>query len=148
MLAAAVLALAAACSSSSGHAQPAQLVEKSSAIAAGDAICKQLTADLPQMVAAFRSAHPAPSDADARDFLINTLLPRIDVADGNFHRIGEPSKDRPSWDDAVIALDKDVSAVKAAVGSDPQKVLSSPIVVFDKSAPLFTKYGFKECGKK
>ena len=142
------LVLAAACSDSNGHAQPAPLVEKSSAISAADAICKQLATDLPQLVSAFRAAHPSPSDADARDFLINTLLPRIDVADGAIHRIGEPSKDRPAWDDAVIALDKDVSAVKTAVGGDPQKVLASPIVIFDTSARLFTSYGFKECGKK
>ena len=149
MLAAgAVLVLAAACSSSSSHAQPVPLVEKSSAIAAGDAVCKQLAADLPQMVSAFRAAHPAPSDADTRDFLINTLLPRVDVADGDIHRIGEPSKDRPAWDAAVIALDNDVSALKASVGTDPQKVVATPIVVYDTSARLFANYGFKECGKK
>src|SRR5205823_1902775 len=76
------LLLAAACSSGGGKAQPAPLVEKSSAIAAGDAICKQLAIDIPQMVTTYRSAHPAPTDADARDFLVNTLLPRIDAAEG------------------------------------------------------------------
>ena len=142
-----VLALA-ACSSSGGKAQPAPLVEKSSAIAAGDAICKQLVADIPQLVAAFKSAHPSPSDADARDFLVNTLLPRIDVAAGAIHRIGEPTKDRPAFDDVVNAFDRDVSALKSAVGTDPVKVATSPIVLFDRSAKLFTDYGFKECGKK
>ena len=142
------LALAAACSSSSNKAQPAPLVEKSSAIAAGDAICKQLAADIPQLVSTYRSGHPAPTDADARDFLVNTLLPRIDAAEGAIHRVGEPTKDRPAFDAAVIALDKDVSALRESVSQDPVRVVSAPIVVFDKSAKLFTDYGFKECGKK
>jgi hypothetical protein len=142
------LALAAACSGSSSKAQPAPLVEKSSAIAEGDAICKQLATDIPQLVNTFRSAHPAPTDADARDFLVNTLLPRVDVAEGAIHRIGEPTKDRPAFDAAVIALDKDVSALRESVGQDAVRVVSAPVVVFDKSARLFTDYGFKECGKK
>jgi hypothetical protein len=149
MLAAlAVVMITAACGGGgSGKAQPAPLVEKSSAIAAGDAVCKSLSADIGQLVSTFKSSHASPSEADARDFLVNTLLPRIDRADGDIHRIGEPTKDRSQWDDAVSALDRDVSALKAAVGKDAVKVVTSPIVVFDKSAHLFTDYGFKECGK-
>jgi hypothetical protein len=143
-----IVAVTAACSKNdTGTAQPAPLVEKSSAIAAGDAICKQMTADITSLVASFKKDHPSPSDAEARDFLVNTLLPRIDTADGAIHRIGEPTKDRAAFDDAVIALDKDVSALKEAVAGNPAKVLTTPVVVFDKSARLFSAYGFKECGK-
>ena len=148
VLALGLLVVIAACSSGSGKAQPAPLVEKSTAIAAGDAICKQLATDVPQMVNAFKSAHATPTDADARDFLVNTLLPHIDSADGAIHRIGEPTKDRPAFDDAVIAFDNDISAIKAKVGKDAVAVISAPIVLFDTSAKLFTAFGFKECGKK
>jgi hypothetical protein len=148
MLACGALLLAAACGSSSGKAQPAPFVEKSTAIAVGDSICKQLAADLPARVNEFKTQHPNATDAEVRDFLINTLLPTIDEADGAIHRVGEPTKDRPGFDAAVIALDKDVSDLKNAVGSDPQKVLAAPIVVFNNSARLFVAYGFKECGKK
>jgi len=142
------LLLAAACGSDNGGAQPNPLVEKSSAIANGDAICKSLATDLPALVSQFKAQHPNVSDADARDFLINMLLPRVDAADGAMHRIGEPTKDRPAFDEAVSAFDKDVSDLKDAVSSDPQKVLASPIVVFNSSGRLFVAYGFKECGKK
>jgi len=142
------LLVAAACSSDNGGAQPNPLVEKSSAIANGDAICKSLAADLPALMSQFKTQHPKPSDAEARDFLINTLLHRVDAADGAMHRIGEPTKDRPAFDEAVTALDKDVSDLKDAVSSDPQKVLAAPIVVINNSAHLFLAYGFKECGKK
>jgi len=148
MLTCGALLLIAACGSDSGTAKPAQFVEKSTAISAGDSICKQLTASVIANVSQFKSQHPNATDAEARDFLINTLLPSIDEHLGAIHRIGEPTKDRTSFDDAVAALDKDVSNLKDAVSSDPQKVLASPIVVFDNSARLFTAYGFKECGKK
>ena len=148
MLTCGALLLTAACGSDNGGAQPNPLVEKSSAIANGDAICKSLAADLPALVSQFKTQHPNATDAEARDFLINTLLPRVDAADGAMHRIGEPTKDRPAFDEAVSALDKDVSDLKDAVSSDPQKVLASPIVVFNNSGRLFVAYGFKECGKK
>ena len=148
MLAACGLLALSACGDSNGKAQPAPLVEKSAAIAAGDAVCKQLAADVTRMVNDFKAAHASPSDADARDFLVNTLLPRVDIAAGDIHRIGEPTKDRVQFDDAVAALDRDVSALKAAVGTDPVKVATSPIVLFDRSAKPFTDFGFKECGKK
>ena len=148
MLTCSAALLAAACGSDNGKAQPAPFVEKSSAIAAGDAICKQLAAAVPALVNDFKTQHPKATDAEARDFLVNTLLPRIDEADGAIHRIGEPTKDRPEFDTAVTALDNDISDLKDSVSSDPQKVLASPIVVFNNSARLFVAYGFKECGKK
>jgi hypothetical protein len=143
----AVAFLAAACSSGSSGPGPAVLVEKSFAIAQGDAICKQMVIDVKDTVAAFRSAHPALKDAEARDFLVNTLLPRIDTGIGDLHRIGEPTKDRVGFDDALRSVDKDLSALKQAVGSDPVKVVTADFVIFSKSAKLFTDYGFKECGK-
>ena len=141
-----VLLLAAACSSGGGGA-PVVFLEKSTAVANGDAVCKQLNADTVALVAAFKSAHPSPSDADARDFLVNTLLPRLDRGVGDLHRVGEPTKDKVGWDEAVIALDKDLSKLKEAVGADPVKVATSPIVLFATSAKQFVEYGFKECGK-
>ncbi|HEV3227026.1 MAG TPA: hypothetical protein VGZ52_09330 [Acidimicrobiales bacterium] len=143
-----VLFLTAACSGGSGKAQPAPLVEKSTAIAAGDSICKQLNADVPQMVTAFRTTHSNLTDADARDFLVNTLLPHMDSAVGAIHRIGEPTKDRVGFDLAVNDLDKDLSALKVAVGTDPVKVLTNKVVIYNLSAKSFVDYGFKECGKQ
>lgn len=142
-----VLFLAAACSSGGSGGGPAPLVEKSFAISQGDAICKQLVTDIGTLVAAFKSAHPAPSEADARDFLVTTLLPRIDRGVGDLHRIGEPTKDRVGFDDAILALDKDLSALKVAVGADSIKVVNNKIALFNTSAKLFVDYGFKECGK-
>jgi hypothetical protein len=143
----AVAFLAAACGGGSSGPGPAILVEKSAAIAQGDAICKQMVTDVQETVAAFKSAHPILKDAEARDFLVNTLLPRIDTGVGDLHRIGEPTKDRVGFDDALRSLDKDLSTLKQAVGSDPVKVVTSKVVIFSKSAKLFTDYGFKECGK-
>ena len=142
------LVLAAACGSSSGKPPPTPLVEKSTAIAGGDNVCKQLTESISARVSEFKAQHPKPTDAEARDFLVNSLLPVIDSADGALHLVGEPTKDRPDFDAAVTAFDKDVSDLKDAVSSDPQKVLASPIVVFNNSSRLFLAYGFKECGKK
>ena len=147
MLACGALLVVAACSSDSGKPQPAPSVEKSAAIAAGDAICKNLAANIATSVSTFKSQHPTATDADARDFLINSLLPIVDGATGAIHRIGEPTKDRPEFDSAVAALDKDLSELKDAVSSDPQKVLAAPIPVFNNSARFFVAYGFKECGK-
>jgi hypothetical protein len=142
-----VLVLAAACSSGSGHAQPAPLVEKSYAISQGDLICKALTSDVGTLVGQFKSTHATPSEADAHDFLVTTMLPRIDRGVGDLHRIGEPTKDRVAFDDAVLDLDKDLSALKLAVSADPIKVVNNPIPVWVTSAKRFTDYGFKECGK-
>ncbi len=72
---------------------------------------------------------------------------RIDGGVGDLHRIGEPTKDRVAFDDAILALDKDLSALKQSVSADPVKVLNNKITLFDTSAKLFTDYGFKECGK-
>jgi hypothetical protein len=143
----AAVVLAAACSSGNSGPGPAILVEKSAAISQGDAICKQMIIDVQETIAAFKTSHPTLKDAEVRDFLVNTLLPRIDNGVGDLHRIGEPTKDRVGFDDAIRSLDKDLSAVKQAVGSDPVKVLTAKFVIFNKSAKLFTDYGFKECGK-
>ncbi|HEX4822559.1 MAG TPA: hypothetical protein VFV00_20285 [Acidimicrobiales bacterium] len=147
MLTCGALLLAAACGSDSGKAQPAPFVEKSAAISSGDSICKSLASSIVANVSQFKQQHPNATDAEARDFLVNTLLPSIDEHTGALHRIGEPTKDRTQFDEAIGALDKDVSALKDSVSNDPQKVLAAPIVVFNNSARLFVAYGFKECGK-
>jgi hypothetical protein len=141
-----VLFLVGACSSGGGAA-PVVFVEKSAAIANGDAVCKQLTTDVQQLVTAFKSAHPSPSATDAREFFVNTLLPRLDRGVGDLHRVGEPTKDKVGFDDAILSLDKDLSALKTAVAADPVKVAGDKIALFANSAHLFTDYGFKECGK-
>ena len=139
--------LAAACSGGGSGGGPAPAVEKSFAISQGDAICKQLVADVGTLVTTFKSTHATPTPDEARDFLVNTLLPRLDRGVGDMHRIGEPTKDRVGFDDAILALDKDLTALKSAVGTDPVKVLGSPIVIFATSAKPFVNYGFTECGK-
>jgi hypothetical protein len=141
-----LLLIAAACSDDK-KLQPAPAIEKSFAISQGDAICQSLVADAKALVEQFKAAHPAPSNGDARDFLVTTLLSRVDRGVGDLHRMGEPTKDRVGFDDAILALDKDLSALKTAVSADPIKVLNNPIPIFATSAKQFTDYGFKECGK-
>jgi hypothetical protein len=143
----ALLFLAAACSSGGGKARPAPLVERSFVTAQGDAICKALVADVATLVGRFKTAHPTPTDADARDFLVTQLLPRIDGGVGGLHRMGEPTKDRVGFDDAILALDRDLTALKLAVSTDSIKVVNNPIPIFVTSAKPFVDYGFKECGK-
>jgi hypothetical protein len=126
---------------------PPQAVEKSTAIANGDAICAQLRTDVQQLLDNFKAAKPNPSAEEARDFLTNTLLPRIDRGVGDLHRIGEPTKDKAPFDAAVKSLDNDLSTLKTAAGADPVKVATSKVALFDTSANDFADYGFKECGK-
>jgi hypothetical protein len=141
-----LLLVAAACGGG-GSAQPVRLVEKSFVLTQGDAVCKALVADVSTLVGQFKAAHPTPSPADARDFLVTSLLPRIDRGVGDLHRLGEPTKDRVGFDNAVLALDKDLTALKLAVSADPIKVVNNPVALFATSTKLFTDYGFKECGK-
>jgi hypothetical protein len=117
----------------------------SDATAVGDAICTGMLADQKALVAQFKSQHPNPSKDDATDFLVNTLIPRLERAVGDFHRVGEPTKDRQKWDDIVKNLDEDVAALKTAAGKDPvQAVDSKP---FADVSDAFTNFGFKECPK-
>ena len=86
-----VIFVAAACSEDK-KLEPARAVEKSAAIAQGDAICQGLNADVATLVDQFKASHPTPSIADAREFFVTTLLPRIDRGVGDLHRIGEPRR--------------------------------------------------------
>jgi hypothetical protein len=140
-----VLFLAAACSSGGG-ATPLRFVEKSTAIAEADAICKQGDAEVKQLTADFNAAHAAPTVEEAHDFWVNILLPRLDRQVGDIHRIGEPTKDKVGWDEAVIALDNGLSALKTEISADPVKVLKGS-TAFSNANKLFVAYGFKECGK-
>ena len=143
-----VMLVAVGCSDSNEiSVQPIPAVERSAAISTGDAICKQLREDVQQMVDAFKASKANATDDEARDFLTNTLFPRIDRGVGDMHRIGEPTKDRAGFDDSVRALDDDLTALKQAAGSDPVKLLGSKIPLFVSSADDFTDYGFTECGK-
>ena len=140
--------VAAACGSDNTvSVPPPQAVEKSTAIATGDAICAQLRADVQQLVDGFKASKPSPSAADARDFLTNSLFPRVDRGVGDIHRVGEPTKDKAPYDAAIKALDNDLSALKSAAGTDPVKVATNKIALFDTSSNDFADYGFKECGK-
>ena len=142
-----VLFLAAACSSGGGKAQPAPLVEKSFAISQGDAICKALVADLSDARRPVQDGACHAERGRRPRLPRHHAAPRIDRGVGDLHRIGEPTKDRVGFDDAILALDKDLTALKLAVAADPIKVVNNPIPLFDTSAKLFTDYGFKECGK-
>jgi hypothetical protein len=139
------LFLAAACSSGGGAA-PVVFLEKSAAIAQADAICKQGDAEIKQLLADFNAAHSNPSVEEARDFWVNTLLPRLDREVGDIHRVGEPTKDKVGWDEAVIALDKALSQLKTEISADPVKTLDGS-ASFSNANKLFVAYGFKECGK-
>jgi hypothetical protein len=137
--------LGAACGSNDARIPPARAVEKSDAINAGDSVCKALAADHKQLVDEFKNQHPSANPDEARDFLVNTLSPRIEQAVGDFHRIGEPTKDKNDWDEIVANLDGDLVDFKSKIGTDPvAQVGAQP---FAGEASSFDTYGFKECGK-
>jgi hypothetical protein len=129
-----------------GTAAPVVFVEKSAAVTAADAICKQGDAEVKKLVTDFRASHTTPTREEALDFWVNSFLPRLDREVGDIHRIGEPTKDKVGWDEAVIALDKGLSQLKTEISADPVKVLAGS-TAFDNANKLFVAYGFKECGK-
>ncbi len=146
LLACTVAVLAAACSSSNAASiPPTSYVEKSAAIAAGDGVCTALVADLKRLTTDFKSTHPQATLDEVRDFLVNTLTPRMDQGIGDFHRIGQPTKDRPAWNSIVTHLDTDLLYFKAMIRDDPIALLT--INPFEREAARFQAYGFKECGK-
>src|SRR3954469_544533 len=146
LLACAVAAVAAACSNASASVPPPQFVEKSTAIAAGDGVCTALAADQQQLIETFKAAAPQAQPDEIRDFIVNTLIPRIERGVGDFHRIGEPTKDKPAWNALVAHLDTDVLYFKAMIReSDPMALLA--VKPFERDAAKFDDYGFKECGK-
>ena len=136
---------AAACSSNTASIPPAQTVEKSAAIEAGDGVCLQLANDQEALVNDFRASHPNATDEQTRDFLINNLSPRYERAVGDFHRIGEPTKDKAGWDHVVTNLDDDLVTFKSQISDTPAKLVDSK--PFAAESKAFTDYGFKECGK-
>jgi hypothetical protein len=140
------LLLAAACGGGGGSAQPAPLVEKSYAISQGDAICKQGDADRKQLETSFQGANANPTKEAATDFFVSVYLPRLEREIGDIHRIGEPTKDRVAFDEAIRALDKGLTAFKSEVSADPLAALKGT-TAFDDASKQFIAYGFKECGK-
>jgi hypothetical protein len=136
-----------------GSTAPVARPQISDATAAGDGICTSLFADQKALVDQFHAQHPTPSKDDATDFLVNTLIPRVERAVGDFHRIGEPTKDRQSWDLIVQGLDSDLSTFKIEAGGknkddtaiDPVKVID--LKPFADLSDQMTLYGFKECPK-
>ncbi len=146
LLAGALAIVATACGGGNNASiPPAQTVDKSTAISEGDSVCTALAADQKQLVDTFKQQHPNLKPDDARDFLINTLSPRIERAVGDFHRIGEPSKDRTDWDTIVRGLDKDLSTYKADLDTDPIKQLD--VKPFKDLVTNFDTYGFRDCGR-
>jgi hypothetical protein len=139
-----LLFVAAACGGS-GKAQPAPLVEKSFAIAQGDAICKQAGAEVKQLLDQFKAANPSPTKEAALDFFVTVLLPRQEREIGDIHRVGEPTKDRVTYDETIRALDKGLTAWKAEIAADPLKALKEGTKAFDSANKQLTDYGFKEC---
>jgi hypothetical protein len=146
LLACAVAVLGAACSSSSASIPPPHSVEKTAAVDTGDSVCKALAADQQKLVNDFKTKFPEATAEDARDFLVNGLTPRIERAVGDFHRIGEPTKDKQDWDKLVANLDTDLSDFKAKISTDPIGLLSAK--PFAVEVPKFDAYGFKECSKQ
>jgi hypothetical protein len=145
LLACAVALLAAACGSSDAASiPPPRYVEKSAAIAAGDGVCAAVVADLRRLTSDFTAAHPEVTADNAREFVSNTLIPRIEQGIGDFHRIGTPTKDSPAWNTIVSRLDTDLLYYKAMMGDPIALLTTNPFV---REAAAFQAYGFKECGK-
>jgi hypothetical protein len=138
--------LAAACSSSNAASiPPPRYVEKSAAIAAGDNICTTLAADQQRLISDFNAKYPQATADEVHDFTINTLIPRIEQGVGDFHRIGEPTKDRLGWDVILGRLDVNLTWFKAMGPADLMTSLAaSP---FPSEWAKFNDYGFKVCGK-
>jgi hypothetical protein len=103
------------------------------------------TSDQEALVNDFRTSHPNATDEQTRDFLINNLSPRYERAVGDFHRIGEPTKDKAGWDHVVTNLDDDLVTFKSQISDAPAKLVDSK--PFAAESKAFTDYGFKECGK-
>ena len=145
LLACAVAVLAAACSNSNAASiPPPRYVEKSAAIAAGDGVCAGVVADLQRLTNDFKATHPEVTADNARDLVTNTLIPRIEQGIGDFHRIGQPTKDSPAWNTIVSRLDTDLLYYKAMLGDPVELLNTNPFV---REAAAFQAYGFKECGK-
>src|SRR5262245_15578595 len=146
LLACAVAALTAACSKSSAATiPPPRFVEKSAAIAAGDNICASLIADQHRLVNDFNVNHPQATTDELHDFTLNTLIPRIEQVVGDFHRIGETSKDRLGWDVILSRLDSDIMWYKAMAPADLIAYLGTH--PFHAEWQKFESYGFKVCGQ-
>jgi hypothetical protein len=141
----ALLAAAACSSSNAASLPPPRYVEKSAAIAAGDGVCTALVADLKRLSADFKNTHPQATTDEAREFVVSTLTPRLEQGLGDFHRIGEPTKDSPAWNTIVSRLDTDLQYYKAMIPGDPAFLLTTN--PFDREAAKFAAYGFKECGQ-
>jgi len=146
LLACTVALLAAACGGSNAASiPPPRFVEKSAAIAAGDNVCAALTADQMRLINDFNVSHPQATADEVGDFALNTLIPRIEQGIGDFHRIGEPTKDRLAWDAILTRLDLDIMWYKAMKPADLVATLTSN--PFHAEWGKFGAYGFKVCGK-
>jgi hypothetical protein len=127
------LGVTAACSSNTATVAPPRSVEKSAAV---DAAQKQLVDE-------FKHQHPQATADDARAFLIDTLSPRLEQFVGDFHAIGEPTKDKTQWDALVNGLDQDLTDYKAQINTNSMDLLTAK--PFAQEAKDFTAYGFKQC---
>jgi hypothetical protein len=146
LLACIVAVVAAACSNGNvASIPPPRSVEKSTAISLGDNVCQALAADSQSLVAGFKGQAPQAKAEDVQRFLLDTLTPRIERAVGDFHRIGEPTKDRQDWDKLVTELDNELIWFKAQIGTDPIGLLTPK--PFPSDTPRFAAYGFKVCGQ-
>ena len=107
---------------------------------------------------------PNPEKAEALDFYVTALLPRLERGIGDMHRIGEPTKDREEFDAAVRALDQGLTNYKSEIQTDPVKALTAKTTAFDTAIKRFAEFGedpttttqsgqpsteprFKECSK-
>jgi hypothetical protein len=137
------LGVTAACSSNTATVAPPRSVEKSAAVDAGDNECTSVAAAQKQLVDEFKHQHPQATADDARAFLIDTLSPRLEQFVGDFHAIGEPTKDKTQWDALVNGLDQDLTDYKAQINTNSMDLLTAK--PFAQEAKDFTAYGFKQC---
>lgn len=144
--------LAAACSSASS---PGGATKRSISDfrAAADVVCARANSE----TAAWRSEYQrrfgaqAPNAEQAKQFLVEVVLPQADSAVGDLRDTGEPTLDRSTWDAIMRDVDSQLSRLHSTAESDPvgtaQKVVAPNAGLLTPLKARFDAFGTKECGK-
>ncbi len=121
-------------------------------IAAANAVCRQDLVTTKATLDAYKARFgtTTPSEADARDFLINTVSPADDATVAGFHAIPNPEKDTQQWKDALDAIDKANSDFKYQIDQDPVALAvavnkTDPNKTGGATGTLFVNFGAKDC---
>jgi hypothetical protein len=121
-------------------------------IADANAVCRQDLVTTKATLDAYKARFGAttPSEADARDFLINTVSPADDATVAGFHAIPNPEKDAQQWNDALDAIDKANHDFKYQIDQDPVALVvavgkTDPNKTGDATGTLFVNFGAKDC---